>query len=66
MTIKYPDISVKLTGCNGNAFAVMGKVGRALRLAKVSSVEIAAFYEDARSGDYNNMLMTCISWVDVS
>ena len=31
--IKYPDIRIKLTGTDGNAYAVLGRVRRALRPA---------------------------------
>ena len=31
--IKYPDIRIKLTGTDGNAYAVPGRVRRALRPA---------------------------------
>lgn len=63
--IKYPEIRVKLVGTDGNAFALMGKVAAALRKAGVSKEEIAAFYKEATSGDYGNLLRTCSKWVDV-
>lgn len=60
-TIKYPDIEVELTGSDGNAFAVIGKVKRALPL----DVQ-ADFVAEATSGDYDNVLTTCCRWVNVS
>ena len=63
---KYPDIHVTLTGENGNAYAVIGAVRSALRRNKVSSEEIAAFANEAMSGDYDNVLTTCTNWVSVS
>ena len=62
---KYPAIKVKLTGTDGNAFAIIGKVRNALEKAKVSKEEIKFFTEDAMSGDYNKVLSTCMEWVDV-
>jgi hypothetical protein len=37
-TIKYPEIEVKLSDNDGNAFAIMGAVRQALRRAGVSRV----------------------------
>ena len=31
MEVKFPDVTVQLVGTDGNAFAVLGKVSRALR-----------------------------------
>ncbi len=66
MNVKYPNVTVQLTGTDGNAFAVLGKVKQALRRAKVSQEEQAAFLKEAMSGDYNDLLATCMKWVDVS
>jgi len=65
MTVKYPDIKVKLVGNDGNAFAILGNVKNALRKAKVPAEEINQFMNEAMSGDYNNLLCTCTRWVDV-
>jgi hypothetical protein len=66
MEVKYPDINVQLTGEDGNAFAVIGLVNRALLRAGVSADERAAFRTEAMSGDYDNVLATAMRWVDVS
>jgi hypothetical protein len=63
--IKYPDIEVQLTGNDGNAYAVLGNVKRALRRAKVDSHEIELFMQEAMSGDYDHLLQTCCKWVTV-
>lgn len=64
--IRYPNIKVKLVGTDGNAFSILGNVRRALRKGKVSQEEIDAFCDEAMSGDYNDLLFTCMRWVDVS
>ena len=64
-TVKYPKIKVKLTGADGNAFAIIGKVRKALLEAKISSKEIKTFQEESMSGDYNKLLATCMKWVTV-
>ncbi len=66
MDVKYPDVEVQLTGEDGNAFFIIGRVQRALRAAGVDSDEIAAFQTEATSGDYNNVLATAMRWVNVA
>lgn len=61
---KYPDIHVKLTGRDGNAFAILGAVKRAMREAGISREEQEAFTTEATSGDYDNLLNTAMCWVD--
>jgi hypothetical protein len=63
--VKYPDIKVKLIGEDGNAFFILGKVQRALRKANVPKEECDEFFKQAQSGDYDNLLRTCMQWVDV-
>lgn len=63
---KYPNIKVRLSGMNGNAFAVLGAVTGAMRRAKVSDADVALFKAEAISGDYDHLLRTCMEWVDVS
>ncbi len=63
---KYPKIRVKLTGRDGNAFAIMGNVSRALREAKVPDEEIKVYVAESKSGDYDNLLRTAMRWVNVS
>ena len=60
METKFPNIEVQLTGTDGNAFSVIGKVKRALP----SDVR-DEFMEEAMSGDYNNVLATAMLWVNV-
>ncbi len=65
MSVKYPDISVELIGQNGNAFAIIGAVSKALRRAEVSQAEIILFQKEAMSGNYDHLLQTCMRWVEV-
>lgn len=62
---KYPNIKVKLVGTDGNAFSILSKVNRALREAGVDETEIQKFLEEAKSGDYDHLLQTCMAWVSV-
>lgn len=63
---RYPKIRVRLTGVNGNAFNVIAVVRDSLRKKKVSEELISEFTRQAMSGDYDNVLYTCMSWVNVS
>jgi hypothetical protein len=63
---KYPNVRVQLTGQDGNAYAIMGAVSTALRRHGVSAEEIAKYKEESMAGDYDNLLMTAMRWVDVS
>jgi GrpB-like predicted nucleotidyltransferase (UPF0157 family) len=65
MSTKYPDIEVQLTGNDGNAFAVMGAVQRAMRRHPEAKNDIAELQKEAMSGDYNHLLMTCMEYVTV-
>jgi len=64
--VKYPEIGVRLIGTDGNAFAVMGAVSTALKKAGVPNEEISKFRMECMSGDYDNLLQTCMKWVDVN
>jgi len=65
MSVRYPDIEVPLEGEDGNAFAIIGRVRKALRKAKVSQEEIDLFSTEAMAGDYDNLLQTVMRWVEV-
>ena len=58
-------VKVKLVGCDGNAFMIMGKVTRAMRVAGVSREDIEAYRTKAMAGDYNNLLRVTMETVDV-
>lgn len=62
---KYPDITVELVGQNGNAFNILGICLRAMRQAGLSQEERDAFQKEATSGNYDNLLCTCMEWFNV-
>jgi hypothetical protein len=66
--IKVPkyDIEVKLVGTDGNAYALMGKVRKALRQAGASPEELDQFFQEATSGDYDHLIYVCTEWVNVT
>lgn len=59
------NIDVKLIGRDGNAFAIMAEVVRALRKHGLSKEKTDDFMTEAMNSDYNNLLRTCMKWVNV-
>lgn len=62
---KYANVTVSLSNCSGNAYEIMGTVTRAMREAHISAAEQSAFRREAMSGDYDQLLQTCMRWVKV-
>ena len=65
ISAKYPNVVVQLTGHDGNAFAILGVVRKALYKGGASSEEIKTFIMEATAGDYDALLRTCMAWVTV-
>ena len=63
---KYPEVEVQLSGEDGNAYAIMGAVAKALKRHGVSKEEIDQYHQESMSGDYDNLLVTAMRWVSVS
>ena len=57
--------TVKLTGEDGNAFAIMGTVAKALQKAGFSQEHIAKYYEESSSGDYDNLIRVAMKYANV-
>ena len=62
---KYKNITVQLTGQDGNAFAIMAKVSGALRKESVPEIEVEQYLSESMEGDYDNLLRTAMNWVNV-
>lgn len=62
---KYSKVTVQLSGEDGNAFAIMAKVQRALRNAGATKEELAQYSMDSMSGDYDNLLRVQAKWVNI-
>ncbi len=57
-------IVVKGFGRDGNAFALMGQVTRALKRGGRADL-VAEFGREAMSGNYDHLLQTCLDYVEV-
>ena len=63
---KYPEVEVELVGQDGNAFAIMGAVSKALKRADVPKDEVDECLKEMTSGDYDHLLQTAMRWVNVT
>lgn len=63
--VKFPQVTVQLSGEDGNAFSIIGRVGSALRQAGASGEDVTQFTHEAMSGDYSNVIRTAMRWVNV-
>ena len=54
-----------LVGVNGNAYAVMGYTANALRREGLHDL-VDQMHKEAMSGDYDNLLMVCMKYLDIA
>ena len=59
------NIEVQLVGQDGNAFAIMRAVTKALRQNGYTPDDIDEYKKEAMSGDYDNLLRVTMEWVEV-
>ena len=64
MEIKYPQITIKLVGEDGNAFAILAREDAASRKANISKEIRELFKKEATSKDYNHLLQVVMQWVN--
>ena len=57
--------AVKLSGEDGNAYGIMGRVKRALAKHGADQEYINKYLQESMSGDYNNLLITAMKYVEV-
>lgn len=63
--VRHPEVVVQLTGHDGNAFAIMSAVRKALLRAGVSREEVGVYIDEATSADYTHLLIVTGNWVSV-
>ncbi len=56
---------VRLVGEDGNAFAILARVRRAMKDADVPRETVDAFRREATSGDYSHLLATVMEYCEV-
>ena len=55
---------VQLTGIDGNAFVIIGRVSAHIKRSDKPEL-VEQFIDDAQAGDYDNMLQVCMKYVTV-
>lgn len=66
MPPKYPQIKLKLSDRDGNAFSIISRARRLMHNAGLSNEEINAYINEATRKDYNHVIQTTMEWFDVS
>lgn len=57
--------TIKLTGHDGNAFAILGTARRELKNSGATPEEIDVFHKEATSSDYYHLLLTVFNYFNV-
>lgn len=60
-----PKPKVKIVGEDGNAFAIMGRIIKALRKAGADEEYINKYKQDAMSEDYDHLLVVSMEYADI-
>jgi len=63
MNIVKPEL--KLVGLDGNAFFILGRAQKVARDFGWSKDKIECFLTEAKSGNYDDLLATCMRYFDV-
>ncbi|WP_323034941.1 hypothetical protein [Pararhodobacter sp.] len=62
MPPKYPDLTVEVTGHDGNAFVILGRCRHAAQQADLNDDQISAFMAEAMADGYDHLLQTAMLW----
>ena len=66
-TPRFPNVHVQLSGQDGNVFAIIGRVRRALLKAGATQEQVDSFWaEVSNAHSYDEVLAVVMRWVDVS
>jgi len=60
------NVDVSLVGTDGNAFALLGSCSKAARSAGIEDTKINQFLDEAKQGDYDHLLRTCMKYFNVN
>ena len=62
---KYPRVKVKVTGPHSGFYVTVAAVQAEMRRAGIPAQELSNFYQAAAEDNDDNLLRTCLRWVDV-
>ena len=60
------NVDVDLVGQDGNAFMVLGICQKAARKAGIEDTKINQFLDEAKQGDCDHLLRTCMKYFNVN
>lgn len=60
------EVEVQLSGNDGNAYAIMASVKKALVKAGATPEEVNQYLTESMGGDYDNLLRVAMDWVEVA
>jgi len=63
--IKFPNIDVKITDNNGNAFFIIGAVIKAMKRGGCTKEQVDTYKKAAQSGNYDNLLRVTMDTINV-
>lgn len=58
----YKNVQIDLVGMDGNAFSILHRCRKGMRLSGVDKSEIARFEAEATASDYDHLLRTVMHW----
>lgn len=61
---KFEKPRVVLTGTDGNAYAIMAKIKKALMENGLQN-KVKEFLDEATSGNYDHLIETCFKYADI-
>ena len=64
MDIKFPDIHVRLSEEDGNAFFIIGRVTTAMKRGGIPAADISTYRDEAMGGDYDHLLSTIMTYCE--
>lgn len=61
----YPNIRLKLIGTDNHPMSIVAVLSKGLRKGGIGGAEIDRIIREALSGDYDNVLATCLKYARV-
>jgi len=62
---RYPQVKVQIAGASGGFYPTVAVVQAAMRRAGIPLEELSNFCAEAAETQEDNLLRTCLRWVDV-
>lgn len=62
---KYPQVVVPMIGEDGNALAIIGRATQAARKVGLTQEQIDEYWQEAMSGNYDNLLRVTMKYFEV-